>query len=1608
MKEEVGQPPPPAMAYKFAVYTLIGYGCLAGGSADPLAAGLEARTTAMPVNRTIPQVAPPKSVLEFSTNPTAQEFFRARVFEEPLVPVGGVPDKDENIALAAALIGYSQRTSPDDFSSLTGFLEAHPTSAWNAALLTDLGLEYYNTAYYSRALAAWSGAWLLAKDATDVNGKAIADRAVGELIAMHARLGHMAEVASLLNSIEVRPLSGPATERVANARGGLADMQERPEISFRCGPLALLRIVLASKPEKAFEVTPIIHGSASTQRGFSLSQVAELSQKIGLNYQMARRSPGAAYIVPSVVHWKVGHYAALIRQEGDRYLLQDPTFRNDVWATQAALDEETSGYFVVRSGKLPAGWSPVETAEGGTIWGKGNVGGPDSGGGGAATPPSPCKGMAVSSADLLFVSLTLSDSPVGYSPPVGPPVQFTVRYNQRDATQPALFTYSNFGPKWTFDWLAYITDNPLSPNADVLYYRVGGFARVFTGFNPVTRTFALQMYDRTRLTRISANSYEMVSGDGSKLVFNQPDSSTGTSRRVFLTQIVDPAGNAVTLTYDGLLRLVSVTDAIGQVTTLSYSNPTDTYKITRVTDPFGRFAIFDYDATNRLNKITDVIGLTSQFTYDSGSDFINALTTTYGTTSFTKAEIGTTRSLETLYPDGNRERVEFNQTTNTGIAMVEALASVPTGLATHDDYLIYRNTFFWSRTGCATGYGDYTKARIYHWLHTADYTSAAANLESTRAPLEGRVWYNYQGQNDTIAVGVNNLPTRIGRVLDDGSTQLRTYAYDGFGHVTNSVDPVGRTFSYLYSTNGIDLLEVRQTRAGNNELLTKMTYNNQHLPLTRTDAAGQTTTFTYNARGQLLTTTNPKGETTANTYDPNGYLISVDGPLPGTNDRVTATYDAYGRVQTKTDVSGYTLTFNHDALDHLLKITHPDSTFEQFTYDRLDPVVIRDRAGRQTLLEYNNVQQMTKRTDPLGRVTRFQWCTCGDLSSLTDPLGRTTFWNKDVQGRVTSKQYGDGSQIQYFYENTTSRVREVIDEKQQVSLFVFNRDDALKSTAYAKAAVSTPGVSYTYDSDYQRVSSMTDGTGTTLYTYNPVTASPTLGAGQLASVDGPLPNDTITYGYDELGRRISTAINGVASTVTFDAAGRITTAANALGSFGYDYDGASSRMVSETFPNGQTAARSYGGNLADKELQRITYTVGATPVSEFLYGRDIAAARITSWSQQAGAQPPSTYNLGYDAADQIVSAAVTNSGALINSFAYNYDPAGNRLGELAAGATNSATYNALNELTTSTASAVLHTNEWDAANRIVAVTAGNNRTEFIYDGIGRVSSLRMLTNGSEASLRRFLWCDNDLCEERDSLGAVTKRFFPQGVRLETGPNAGNYFYTRDHLGSIREVTDSGGNVRARYAYDPFGRRTRLAGDLEADFGFTGLFWVNEASLCLARFRAYDPELARWLSRDPLRKAEQREGPNLYAYVVNNPINKTDPLGLAPCCEFERQALEFLRRECSRVGHLMEKRCELAKSYTPEIAEKECDRAFDGANDYCDIVKAQTSKAAQKYFDCLIAPECESTPCNSASPSRASSPPPKESGYGPMGEFSAVGSSAYSSGNVIHMTVTHGP
>ncbi len=107
-----------------------------------------------------------------------------------------------------------------------------------------------------------------------------------------------------------------------------------------------------------------------------------------------------------------------------------------------------------------------------------------------------------------------------------------------------------------------------------------------------------------------------------------------------------------------------------------------------------------------------------------------------------------------------------------------------------------------------------------------------------------------------------------------------------------------------------------------------------------------------------------------------------------------------------------------------------------------------------------------------------------------------------------------------------------------------------------------------------------------------------------------------------------------------------------------------------------------------------------------------------------------------------------------------------------------------------------------------------------------------------------------------------------------------YYYTRDHLGSVRELCNGSGSIVARYSYDPYGRTTLASGTNLATFQYAGMYMHQPSGLNLTKYRAYDPNTGRWLSRDPLKMVEAKIGPNLYEYVKDDPIAKVDPLGLA--------------------------------------------------------------------------------------------------------------------------------
>lgn len=144
-------------------------------------------------------------------------------------------------------------------------------------------------------------------------------------------------------------------------------------------------------------------------------------------------------------------------------------------------------------------------------------------------------------------------------------------------------------------------------------------------------------------------------------------------------------------------------------------------------------------------------------------------------------------------------------------------------------------------------------------------------------------------------------------------------------------------------------------------------------------------------------------------------------------------------------------------------------------------------------------------------------------------------------------------------------------------------------------------------------------------------------------------------------------------------------------------------------------------------------------------------------------------------------------------------------------------------------------------------------------------------SGSITSTKQFVGP-----EERDANGDVSTKFFAGGQ--VTG--ASLFYYTKDQLGSVREMCDDTGASQALYAFDLIGRPTKLEGAEESDVQFGGMYIHRRSGLSLASYREFSAKLGRWLSRDPIG---EDGGSNLYAYGANDPVGSVDPSGLLKFC-----------------------------------------------------------------------------------------------------------------------------
>ncbi len=287
---------------------------------------------------------------------------------------------------------------------------------------------------------------------------------------------------------------------------------------------------------------------------------------------------------------------------------------------------------------------------------------------------------------------------------------------------------------------------------------------------------------------------------------------------------------------------------------------------------------------------------------------------------------------------------------------------------------------------------------------------------------------------------------------------------------------------------------------------------------------------------------------------------------------------------------------------------------------------------------------------------------------------------------------------------------------------------------------------------------------------------------------------------------------------------------------------------------------------------------------------DTSNRRITQKTETVSGQTD-TYAYTYDLAGRLTDVAKNGP----NIAHYSYDSNSNRTGKtgtsgnviashddqdrLLSYGNNSYSYTDNGELKSKTFNGQTTNYVYDVLGNLRSVSLSNGTTiDYVIDGRNRRIGKRV--NGT---LTQAWLYQNQLnpVAELDGSGNVVAHFV-YGSRpnvpdyLIRGGNT--YRIVSDHLGSPRLVVNTNdGTVVQRMDYDEFGNVLTDTNPGFQPFGFAGGLYDRDTKLVRFGVRDYDPETGRWTAKDPIKF--DGASTNLYAYVLNDPINLIDPYGL---------------------------------------------------------------------------------------------------------------------------------
>ncbi len=691
----------------------------------------------------------------------------------------------------------------------------------------------------------------------------------------------------------------------------------------------------------------------------------------------------------------------------------------------------------------------------------------------------------------------------------------------------------------------------------------------------------------------------------------------------------------------------------------------------------------------------------------------------------------------------------------------------------------------------------------------------------------------------------------------------------------------------------------------------------------RSPGAGETrytTDFVYDAAGRLIRTTDPAGQTTRTLYDSRGNaIVSTDARSSQSIPDPLALRDGLAAINAHGNVT-------RRYFDGLSRLVRVERDLRDGGAGDGDAHASGDAAGRAgviaTGLEWDRDTRVTARIDPNGRRTAYHRDLLGRADRVVFADGSVEQRRFDLDDNLIETVDPNGVSVRRAYDGLGRLVRmEVPGARAGTSWQAFEYDGLSRLRIAADdngdAAHAGAATEVTWDSLSRRLAER--------HRIGARVAAPQVGTTNgrvvVEAIAGTIDR-TVTSGYAPARPeqvtpvRTSLGYPTAQRTLTFavDGIDRIQSISDGATSIaGYSYVGARVRRLA--LGDGSVTAFDYD---ADRRLTGVSHKSrrGAL-VAGFAYGYDGVGDQTSEQRLHAPGQP--TDRRDYDSVGRVVAAA----GAR-----YQLDGAHNFVKRSDTGGVTSFTtdeldrYRAVDTVDASGRSIASEHPGYDAAG--AQLTRGDRRLTFdgfdrlirvertfdggatwrvagvyTYDALGRrvtrAASFYDSHGATAGGEQVALISDGPRELEEVALGDGSlradyvwgERYVDEPIQMRRG-GARYYYHAADQF-STAALTDDGGAVVERVDYrSPYGAAqvTDAAGaprprsaELGNPFRFQGRRFDPESGLYDFRRRALDPELGRFVNRDPIGMWGDRESfGNPYAFVADRPTAALDPYG----------------------------------------------------------------------------------------------------------------------------------